>query len=83
MVLRHAGFDVSAATSAEEFEACVAEAKISYALYLVGHTILPEEQGRIAKSVVNSTTVVYRLTEMVTPQELIDEVSKSLIRGAP
>ena len=83
MVLRHAGFDVSTATSAEEFEACIAEAKIPYVLYLVGHTIPSAEQDRIAESAAVSTTLVYKLTEMVTPQKLIDEISKLLITVAP
>ena len=83
MVLRHAGFHVSSATSTEEFETCIAEAKIPYALYLLGRTVPITEQDKIAESVAGSTTLVYILTEMVTPQKLIDEVSKLLILSQP
>ena len=78
MVLRHAGFDVDAANSAKEFEACIAQTKVPYALYLLGHTVPFTEQDRIAEAVAKSTTLVYKLADIVTPQQLIGEVSKLL-----
>ena len=79
MVLRHAGFEVDAANSAKEFEACVAEAKVPYRLYVLGHTVPVAEQERIADSVSDTTTVVYKLAEIVTPpQQLIAKISTLL-----
>jgi DNA-binding response OmpR family regulator len=78
MVLRQAGFHVDAASSAKEFEACLAQAEIPYRLFLLGHTIPVAEQRKIAESTANSTTAVYQLTEAVSPQHLIDRLSELL-----
>jgi hypothetical protein len=77
-VLRLAGFDVDAASSAEEFDARIAQAKIPYSLFLLGHTIPFAEQKKIAESTANSATAVYQLTEFVPPQDLIDRLAELL-----
>jgi hypothetical protein len=82
MVLRQAGFHVDAASSAKEFEDRIAQAEIPYRLLLIGHTIPVAEQRKIAESAANSTTAVYRLTEAVSPQHLINSVSE-LLRSNP
>jgi hypothetical protein len=78
MVLRQAGFHVDAASSAKEFEARIAQAKIPYSLFLLGHTIPFAEQKEIAESTANSATAVYQLTEFVPPQDLIDSLAELL-----
>jgi hypothetical protein len=81
MVLRQAGFHLDAASSAEEFEACIAQAEIPYRLFLLGHTVPVAEQRKIAESAADSATTVYQLTESVPPQHLIDRLSE-LLRGS-
>lgn len=59
MVLEQAGFHVDAASSAEQFQERIAQAKIPYRLVLLGHTVPPAEQSRIVASVVHSSALVY------------------------
>jgi hypothetical protein len=78
MVLRNAGFQVDAVNSAEELAACLAEAKASYRLILVGHTVPDDDRARIAILVEGLSTLVHQLTEPVPPQNLIREVTERL-----
>jgi DNA-binding response OmpR family regulator len=77
-VLRQAGFDVDAANSAMEFEACIAQAKIPYSVFLLGHTIPFAEQKKMAESTANSATAVYQLAQLVPPRDLIDRLAELL-----
>jgi hypothetical protein len=74
MVLRHAGFHVDSASSAEQFQERIAQAETPYRLLLLGHTVPDPDQARMAVSVANSTTLVFQTRELVPPMQLIDDV---------
>jgi hypothetical protein len=78
MVLEQAGFHVDAASSAEEFRERIAQAKVPYRLFLLGHSIPPTEQSRIVASVVESATLVYQLAELTPPLQLISDLRELL-----
>lgn len=74
MVLRQAGFHADAASSAEQFQECIALAKIPYELLLLGHTVSDQDRARIAISAANSTALVFQTPELRPPAQLIDDV---------
>jgi hypothetical protein len=81
LLLQRAGFIVDTAISAEEFESRIAEADSPYDLLILGHTIPEPEQNAIIASTVNPNTIVYPLSEPVSPRDILAKVSKLLSRS--
>ena len=80
MVLKEAGFDVDAADSLEKFQDCIAQAKVPYKLFLLGHSIPVPDRARIIASVADSTTLIYEVPELIPPLQLISDL-RDLLPG--
>jgi DNA-binding response OmpR family regulator len=81
MVLKQAGFDVDAAGSLEEFIERIAQAKVPYRLFLLGHSIPAPDEARIMASVADSTTLVYQVAELTPPLQLIRDLRELLLEA--
>ena len=81
MVLKQAGFDVDAAGSLEEFIERIAQAKVPYRLFLLGHSIPAPDGARIMASVADSTTLVYQVAELIPPLQLISDLRQLLLEA--
>jgi len=78
MVFRNAGFQVDAGDSFKALQACFAEAKVPYALILVGRTVPDDDRARVAIVAEGLSTLVHQLNELVHPETLIREVTEHL-----
>jgi hypothetical protein len=81
MVLKQADFNIDSASSAEEFQECIAQAKVPYRLFLLGHSIPALDEARIMASVADSTTLVYQVAELIPPLQLISDLRELLLEA--
>ncbi len=81
MVLKQAGFEIDSASSAEEFQERIAQAKVPYRLFLLGHSIPAPDEARIMALVADSTTLVYQVAELIPPLQLISDLRQLLLEA--
>jgi hypothetical protein len=81
LLLQQNGFTADTACTLQEFEACIAEKRPPYGLYVLCHTVPVAERHAIAASARKANTAVYQLTAAIDPPDFLTKVSE-LISGS-
>ena len=73
-VLETAGLKCDTAHTAEDFLDCITSAPRGYDIFILCHTVPPQEQELIVEAANGSSVEVYVMTTLVQPEEFIERV---------
>jgi hypothetical protein len=73
-VLKTAGFESDTAKTAEDFVGCITSSDRGYDIFILCHSVPPDEQDVIVEAAKGSDVEVYVLTTLVQPEQFIERV---------